>query len=140
MKSKEGANFVGDLLGFDIEEGRSDTEYVVMDGFGREKKVSPQQILFLGAAVINGEPTPMSLVKQTEKMTKTCDLCNLDSHCVKSVKNQETKELVLACNNCLVHNHITSLREEGDTQECHDCVRTECAFHPLKEVWKQERA
>ncbi len=134
VKTAEGAKFFGDLLGFDIQEGRSDTEYIVMDGFGRERTVTPEQVLFLGAAVINGEPMSMRLVRQNELPVKQCDLCGLESHCVKPVKNEETHETVLACNNCLVHNDITSLRNEGDSGMCHDCVKIECPVHPMKNI------
>lgn len=134
VKTAEGAKFFGEILGFDIEEGRSDTDYIVMDGFGREKRISAQDVLFLGAAVISGEPTSMRLVKQSEKPVKSCDFCNVISHCVKSVKNQLTHERALACNNCLVHNDNTSLREEGDPGACHSCVKIECPFHPMKSM------
>ena len=105
LKTKEGVDEVADLLGFELHPGKSDKEYVVEDAFGRESKVSHDEVVFLSAAIVKDNPVPIKAITTNEKKTDTCDLCSIHEYCVKQNDDPEGRGKVLACNHCLINNN-----------------------------------
>lgn len=136
IKSPEGVQYVGEMLQFEIEQGRKDKTYVVLDGFGREYRTKPESIVFVKAALVNGVPTSCRQILSREITENHCELCGTKSYCVKLVKDRITRDEVLACNHCLVHNELSYLRDEADSGMCMNCPIVECPYHPMKEIMR----
>lgn len=130
LKTNDGVSHISNLIGFEIGEGKSDKKYVVRDAFGREQTVKHHQVVFLNATIVNGEPIASRQIDEIEIPSEACDLCGINSYCVKSLKDPNTKEVVMACNNCMVHNENPAFVEEGDFNKCQNCAVIECSYHP----------
>ena len=76
INSKEGVEYTTKLFGFNVEPGRSDKEYHLLD---TNTSVSGDKISILTTCVVNGKFVPPNSIDVLEKEIKCCDICGTNA-------------------------------------------------------------
>jgi len=125
-----GLKEMSNLLGLRWIEGRTDTNYQIMDTRGiPTEDVDPKNIYFVEGCMANDRMHPKNLIRVNEKKKDQCQECGSFVHCIEEVFNHRKDTTDTYCNACLAQAEDLKARDRGDTQMCVACPDITCVHN-----------
>jgi hypothetical protein len=124
--SPTGSEQFNKMFGLTREEGKETHTYKVVDGFGNQRQVKHDDMVFFSTIFAKGQPISANQLIVEKKSVIFCDECGMGGHCPKEIRDKYTGKTKHICNHCLVHNE--SLREHGDNARCTGCPAKGCDY------------
>jgi hypothetical protein len=141
--TKEGLEFVSKLLGFNIKQGESDKDYILIDNVNRkQEQLKNTRVTFFEGVLVDGHPIPVVSpdnifispieLEILETTKNKCDGCGIVSHCLKEILEPFSDKLEYLCNYCITYHEHPRVNESGGYNICKDCTVFKCQHHPVK--------